>query len=138
MAPHLTGCVINMKVMSKKRSRERLSRSQALAHIPMKNPEILENRLESGEVVLTYPMRVRPWMTAMMRRLGGKGNGVSEKKLQLDELGTMVWALVDGNHSVKEIINRFSETYRVNDREAEVAVTQFLRTLGKRGLIGLK
>ena len=115
-----------------------ISRAEALESKPVKNSDIQENHLETGEVLLTYPMRVRPWAAALTRRFTGSAGLVQEKKLQLDKLGTAVWGLIDGERSVKQLIKRFSDQHQLHRREAEVAVTQFLRELGKRGLIGLK
>jgi hypothetical protein len=53
-------------------------------------------------------------------------------------LGTEVWGLIDGNRSVRRIIEIFAETHQLQIREAEVAVSQFIRLLGQRGLIGLR
>jgi hypothetical protein len=36
------------------------------------------------------------------------------------------------------MIQTFAETHRLENREAEVSVTQFIRELGKRGLLGLR
>jgi hypothetical protein len=60
------------------------------------------------------------------------------KKLQLDVLGTSVWDLVDDKRSVGRMIQIFAETHRLENREAEVAVTRFIRELGNRGLLGLR
>ena len=127
-----------MRVFKKKPRANSISRSQALAHIPVKSLQITEVRLETGEVLIEYPMAVRPWIAAVARRLGGKQNRVQTKKLQLDTLGTSVWDLVDGNRSVKRIIKIFAETHRLENREAEISVTQFIRELGRRGLIGMQ
>jgi hypothetical protein len=115
-----------------------ISRAEALESKPVKNSDIQEVHLETGDVLLTYPMRVRPWVAAVAHRFGGSPGHVRKKKLQLDQLGTAVWGLIDGERSVKQLIKRFSEQHQLHKREAEVAVTQFLRELGKRGLIGLK
>ena len=37
-----------------------------------------------------------------------------------------------------EIVTIFAETHRLENREAEISVTQFIRELGRRGLIGLR
>jgi hypothetical protein len=58
--------------------------------------------------------------------------------LQLDALGTAVWELLDGRRSVQQIIERFADTYSLHAKEAEVSVSQFLRELGRRELIGLR
>jgi hypothetical protein len=45
---------------------------------------------------------------------------------------------VDGKCSVRRIIKIFAETHRLDKKEAEVSVTQFIRELGRRGLLGLR
>ena len=115
-----------------------ITRSEALNSKPIKNVEVEEIRLDTGEVLLTYPVKVRPWASALIQRFGGASNRVQKKKLQLDVLGTTVWGLVDGDRSVRQVIQLFSDQHRLHPKEAEVSVTQFLRELGKRGIIGLK
>ena len=127
-----------MKVFRKKPGANTISREQALAYTPVKSTQINEARLETGEVIIEYPLAVRPWIAAVARRLGGQQNHVQTKKLQLDTLGTSVWDLVDGNRSVSRIIKIFAETHRLENREAEISVTQFIRELGRRGLLGLR
>jgi len=114
-----------------------LSRRQALEYRPVKSCQISELRLESGEVVIEYPLSVRPWIAAVAKRLGGPRNRKQTKKLQLDAMGTSVWDLVDGKRSVRMIIQIFAKAHRLENREAEVSVTSFIRQLGQRGLLGL-
>ena len=127
-----------MRVFKKKLAANSISRSQALAYTPVKSVQITEVRLETGEVLIEYPLAVRPLIAAVARRLGRQQNLVQTKKLQLDTLGTSVWDLVDGNRSVSRIIKIFAKTHRLENREAEISVTQFIRELGKRGLLGLR
>jgi len=127
-----------MKVFKKKPVTDHMSRLEALAYKPVKSTQITETRLETGEVVLEYPLAVRPLVAAVARRLGkSQQDLVQIKKLQLDVLGTSVWDLVDGKRSVRRMIQIFAETHRLEKREAEVSVTQFIRELGQRGLLGL-
>jgi len=114
-----------------------LSRTEALEYTPVKSSQISEIRLESGEVVIEYPLIVRPWIAAVARRLGGSQDRKQTKKLQLDAMGTSVWDLVDGKRSVRTIIQIFAKAHRLENREAEVSVTSFIRQLGQRGLLGL-
>jgi len=114
-----------------------MSRAEALEYTPVKSREISEIRLESGEVVIEYPLIVRPWIAAVARRLGGPQNRKQTKKLQLDAMGTSVWDLVDGERSARIIIQIFAKTHRLENKEAEVSVTSFIRQLGQRGLLGL-
>jgi hypothetical protein len=126
-----------MKVFRKKSGASHLSRTEALAYTPVKSSQILEIRLESGEVVIEYPLIVRPWIAAVARRLGRSQDRKQTKKLQLDAMGTSVWDLVDGKRSVRTIIQIFAKAHRLENREAEVSVTSFIRQLGQRGLLGL-
>lgn len=118
--------------------RPTLTREEALACRPVKNHQVTETQGEGGEVTLSYPVQIKPWIAGLRRRLGGGDKALPPKKLQLDELGAEVWALIDGRRPVKGIIRVFKEKYKVTDRDAEIAVTRFLRELGKRGLIGLR
>jgi len=99
--------------------------------------EIIEVRLESGAVIIRYPVTIRPFFATWVKRFGGPDDYIQTKELQLDELGSSVWDLLDGKRSVRQLIQIFAETHQLQFREAEVAVTQFIRELGRRGLIGL-
>lgn len=106
--------------------------------IPMKNRMVSESRLDSGEVIVTYPVTVRPWMAKVMDMLGRTPEKPMTRKLQLDTLGTAVWDLLDGRRSVQKLIEQFATRYHIQTREAEISVTQFLRELGRRGIIGMR
>lgn len=127
-------------IVFKKKTRERhISRAAALKCRPEKSLHITESRLETGAVILEYPLTVRPWIAAVAKRLGKSRDDVVQiKKLQLDAMGTAVWDLVDGHRSVRRIVQIFAETHRLDNKEAEVSVTSFIRELGQRGLLGLR
>jgi len=122
---------------TKKESGGSLSREDALGCRPIKNPEVIETRLDSGVVLLRYPMRIRPWIKALACRLGAGDPAPALRKLQLDILGTEVWNLMDGSRTVGDVIQVFARQYHLPYREAEMSVTLFIRHLGRRGLIGL-
>ena len=127
-----------MKVFRKKRKNRHGDRAAAFKFIPVKNNQITEERLESGEVLIHYPVTMRPWIAAVVKRFSGSQSELQTKPLQLDQLGTQVWELIDGKRSVRRIIEIFAKTHQLQIREAEVAVSQFIRLLGQRGLIGLR
>jgi hypothetical protein len=127
-----------MRLFSKRPKGPTISRAEALDRIPVKNRQISENRLETGEVVIHYPVTMRPFFTGLAKRFGGREAQIQIKKLQLDELGTSVWNLMDGERSVRQLVKMFAETHQLEIREAEVSVTQFIRELGRRGLIGMR
>ena len=138
MKTYLSGFVSIMKRSKPTAGRPELSRSEALSLRPAKNQHVVEERLGADEVIIEYPMTVKPWVSALLQRFGGRSEPVRTKKLQLDELGTAVWDMVDGQRSVREIVAEFADTHRLERKEAEVSVTHFLRMLGQRGLIGMR
>ena len=132
-----TEFVAVMRVFKKKHKKPQLSRTEALKCTPVISSQVVEERLESGEVIIRYPVTIRPFFATWVKRFGGPEDYVQTKALQLDELGSSVWDLLDGKRSVHQLIQIFAETHQLQFREAEVAVTQFIRELGRRGLIGL-
>ena len=117
---------------------EKIKRKQALQAIPARHRLVTEARLDSGEVVIAYPVAVRPWMAKVLKLLRREPEGLMTRKLQLDVLGTAVWDLIDGQRTVHHVIERFANLYQLQTREAEISVTQFLRELGRRGVIGMR
>jgi len=127
-----------MKAFKTRRNDPQITRTEALAARPQKNRLVRERRQDDGELLLTYPVQMRPWLAAAVRRLSGSFPEPSARKLQLDSLGTSVWDLVDGQRSVRQIVRAFATAHRLHEQEAEVSVTAFFRQLGRRGLIGFK
>ena len=127
-----------MRVSKRKAKGLQVTRSEALDSKPVKNNQIAEGRSDSGEIVIHYPVTMRPWIAGLVKRLGGPSERTLTKQLQLDKLGTEVWELIDGRRSVRRIIQLFADHHRLQIREAEVAVTQFIRQLGQHGLIGMR
>ena len=114
------------------------SRSAALEYRPVKNREVLEEELETGGILLTYPLILRPWFLSLAKRLGLRSKEPLARKLQLDEMGSLTWNFLDGKRSVQDLVDLVCRRYNLNKREAEIAMTEFLRELGRRGLIGLR
>lgn len=114
------------------------SRDHALSCIPIKNPRLVEQENENGEVCLTYQVEMKPWFQGIYKIFSSRGNTVIDRKLQLDELGTEVWRMIDDRRSVREIIDAFQAAHRLGGREAELSVSSFLKKLGKRGLLVMR
>ncbi len=127
-----------MRLFRKKQPASGMTREAALQCIPVKNRAIREIRLENGLVRLCYPLQFKPWLAELRRRFGPSEAAPPEKQLELDELGTLTWDLMDGARRFSDIVRQFSRRTQVHPKEAEAAVAQFIRELGKRGLIGLK
>ena len=128
-----------MSLFRRKPKDSPLSREEALACVPVRSAAARETRLPSGDILIAYPQNMRPWAKALLGRLSRKGPAAPPiKKLQLDRLGSSVWGMIDGRRSVRQIAAAFAKNHRMPYREAEFSVTQFLRELGKRGLVGMK
>ena len=120
-----------------KKKRPALSRDEALACIPVQSEAVTAYRTDAGLIRLHYPLLVKPWIAELARRFGAGANAPPARQLELDELGTLTWGLIDRKRSVQDIINQFARQTRVHPKEAEAAVTRFLRELGRRGIIGM-
>jgi hypothetical protein len=116
----------------------RLTRDEALNCTPVKNEHVRESRLESGELLILYPVSTPPWTAALARWLGAGKTPPRTRRLQLDRLGSSVWDMLDGRTPLRQLVAVFAKAHQLEPKEAEVAVTQFIRELGRRGLIGLR
>ena len=61
----------------------------------------------------------------------------SERRTELDRLGSEVWRFCDGKATVESIIDSFASSHRLTFHEARVAVTGYLRTLIRRGVLAI-
>ena len=110
-----------------------LTKEQSRKAVPVKNESVEETRTATGEVVLYLPRKEAGWIKVLSKVLYiPKG-----RKVALDELGTTVWDWLDGQVNVEQVIKKFAEKYRLSKREAELSVVAYLRTLAKRGLVGI-
>lgn len=108
-----------------------LAREQALRLYPLRNPAVRYETLENGCVMLIVPVRPR----GLLRLLGKLFKLPREHRIELDETGSTVWNLCDGQHSVEAIVQKLIRRYKLERREAEYALFAFLDTLSRRGFI---
>ncbi|MBM9511717.1 PqqD family protein [Desulfogranum marinum] len=114
-----------------------LSRKEALECIPLQNPRTEEEENQEG-LLLTYPVEVKPFFHTLVKRVTGKDTSNIRRKIQLDQMGSSVWQLIDGQRSVRDIATNFQHRHQLDNRESEISVTSFLKELGKRGLVAMK
>ncbi len=108
-----------------------ITRHQALAIKPLRNPNLEWQYNEEGYVV------------AMLTRRGGATGKLinffiavpEERPVVLDEVGTFVWKMCNGEHSIEQIGEALSDEYKLTRREVEVSLNEYLRMLAKRGMI---
>lgn len=110
-----------------------------MACIPIRNNVVSWQRLDSGVVRITYRLVLKPFLASLLERFGGGESAVRPMKtLELDEMGSEVWELLDGSRTTADLIREFAGRHGLSPREAEQSITLFLRELGKRGLIALR
>ncbi len=130
--------ISNLFTSKNKQAPEQFTRTQALSCIPVKTAGITWHEGENGDVLIEYPLPLKPFFLSIAKRFNKGEAQQLTKKLQLDETGSMVWMLMDGTNSVKTIIKEVAQQTGLTLQEAELSVTTFLRELGRRGLIILQ
>jgi hypothetical protein len=126
-----------MGLFRKKRKQPALTRDQALACTPVRNDIVSWEVLDSGLVRIEYVLVLKPLLKSISERFGGAGDELPTRKLELDALGSQVWQMIDGSRTTAQLIEEFAGLQKISNQEAEQSITQFLRELGKRGLIAL-
>ncbi|MBW1635154.1 MAG: PqqD family protein [Deltaproteobacteria bacterium] len=127
-----------MKSFKSKARPDQVNRTESLACIPEHLPGIDWQQTENGEILIEYPLNIKPFFLQIARRFKKGPEPRLTKKLQLDSLGSSVWLMIDGESDVKTIIEKFAEECGLSLQEAEQSVTTFFLQLGQRGLIALK
>lgn len=116
------------------RKKPSLSRNQALQARPVKNPNLEWNRVADCEIKLIIPRRT----DFLGRTLCKMFHAPDHKEIILDEVGSDIWELCDGNRSVEAIVAAVSKKYKMTRRECETSVGMYLKMLGDRNLLGLQ
>ena len=116
----------------KQKSQLPLTREQAFEARPVRNPALKWRVNDEDFIEVIVPRR---------KDLFGRAMGFlffvpESRPITLDEVGTRVWNLCDGEHTVQDIVKALSSDYKLQRREVEVSLTEYLRTLGKKGMIG--
>ena len=111
-----------------------LSRDQLLESKAAVNRSMKATRDDKGIVTVSVPMPPIQLPRFLAKRLPADGG---DRKIYLDEIGSFVWDMCDGETTVRQMIQTLAERYKVNRKEAEVALTQYLRTLAGKGLIAI-
>lgn len=111
-----------------------MDRQAALTLRPGRNSLLTWEKRENGDTLLTVPIqeeanRIKRAVTKWLRV-------PNERQVELDEVGGFVWELCDGSNTIEAIVQKTRRQYKMNRREAEVSVTQFLQTLHQKNYIG--
>ncbi|HPT96581.1 MAG TPA: PqqD family protein [Armatimonadota bacterium] len=117
----------------RRKKQPQLTREQVLHSRPLRNSLLEWTDTADGKVMITIPRR-EDWVGKMVALLF---HVPKTRQLVLDdEVGSSVWRICDGEHTIKDIVEFLCKTYKLTRKEAEVSATEFLRQLGRRRLIG--
>lgn len=111
-----------------------LTREQSMASMPIRNPMLKSEQDDDGIVHLSIPRKDAWWVKLLARVLYVP----KRRRIALDELGSYVWDLCDGETTVRSLIDKFCKNYKLNRKEAEVSMVAYLKQLAKKGLIGIQ
>lgn len=99
---------------------------------PIKNPLVKSERKNDRIIILeiTYPETSPSLFSGFIKKQ-------RKKRIELDEIGSYVWTLIDGNNTVLDIQKKLVEKYKLHPQEARISLMAFLQSLMSRGLIQL-
>lgn len=108
-----------------------LTREQAMSAKPVATPILRREPIDGGErITVRYqPGGLHRWLLRVP--------DTATKQYDLDVLGLEVLAMCDGQKSVRYITEKFAKKHRVSQTEAERAVTAFLQTMVKKGIVSI-
>ena len=103
-----------------------------MTSFPVRNQLIIWEIDDKDEASLVVPQKDQLWT-----RLASKLFMLPNKRvIVLDSMGTYVWQMCDGKHTISQIIKGIQKQYQLTRKEAETSLFTFMQQLGKRNFIG--
>ena len=114
-----------------RRAQPEITQRQAQQIRPLRNPRLEWEHNDDGYVVATLTRRA-----SLRGKLISFFLAVPETRpVVLDEVGTFVWNLCDGEHSVEQITEALCAEYKLSRREV---VMHDLRSIAGRGVVSIE
>jgi len=114
--------------------KRKLNRARSLKVRVLTNPAVDSENTEDGNIRLT----VHRADTLFGKLMGALFLVPKERKIALDEIGSAVWRMCDGKHTLTQIAERIQHENKLHRKEAELAVISFIDSLAKRRLVVFK
>ena len=114
-----------------RRKTARLTPEQVLSSRPVRNENLTTEELYDGGLQIITKRRERWWV----KLLGVVIPIPTERRLEVDVVGRQVWDMCDGEHTLKDMIETFQDEHKLTRTEAEWSLRNYLKDLGKRGLV---
>jgi hypothetical protein len=110
----------------KKKEPPKVSPERLFKSTPVVNPEVKYEEDEDGVVTILVPVRT-----------SSSGQATRTAKIKLDIIGSKVWKRIDGKTSLNEIAQWMKKEFMITEREAEVSLSMFLKSLVEKRLVAL-
>ncbi len=91
-------------------------------------------RYRGDRIILEYPKNLNRFEKAIKKVLGGPDNIIRP----LDEVGTLLWEMSDGDHSLLELFMEEQKRFRERVEPVDKVVGGLLETMIKLGLIRIE
>jgi hypothetical protein len=114
------------------RRRPRLTPEQVLGSRPLRNEQLRTEELEDGGIRI-YALRRESWWVRLLAIVFPIPR---ERRVELDSVGRQVWELCNGEHTLREMVEAFRKRHKLTRMEAEWSLRNYLKDLGRRGLVG--
>lgn len=114
----------------------RIEREQWLKSIPVR---VVEDYTEddNGIVTILVELEYRGLIGKIIKAISITPPP-KYKRIVLDKIGSVVWKMCDGKHTVEDIIKKLMSVTGLSRRNVELAVYHYIKTLVMKGLIELK
>jgi len=112
---------------------KKMPRKKIFGGVPTRNPSITTEPYQDGlRLTISRDQTVMPWYVRLMPK------PPPTRTFEMDHVGALVWELCDGTHTIAQIADVLADEKKLELKEAEVALVNYLRTLAKRGIIAIK
>jgi len=112
-----------------------LTREEIMKLKPIHGRDVTWRKYPSGEVLVLK--RDQGLKYKIAKKL--LGDDVEPyRKYVLDEVGSIVWELCDGENTISDILRKISRKLNVEEGKIEQYLLTYLRKLEKKGLIEVK
>jgi hypothetical protein len=115
-------------------SKPEVRRLDQLDARPVRNSRVRWEKTDD-EITLFIPLRRDDAKPGLLGKLFKMPDG--ERQIKLDEVGSSVWEMCDGDNDLHAIIAMLNRRYKLSKREAEASVREYMKTLAQRNLVGL-
>jgi len=103
-----------------------------LNSLPARNDLLEWEKTDKGEAQITV-MRIDSWKVRLLSKLFYVPR---KRTITLDDVGTEIWQMCNGRTSVGQMIEQLRKKYKLDRKEAEVSLLQYLKTLGQKRFVG--